>query len=257
MREFDELATLIDNSKQVLSVFFRDDDAGWANERLIALCERFGACGVSLDLAVIPDAMHGDAQETLYGLLQQHGTMLRLHQHGYTHVNHQQSGRKCEFGSDRSLGNQQSDIAAGQNRLRALFGHLIAPIFTPPWNRCTGNCSRALAELDFEVLSRIGGSAALDHCGLQDVSVTIDWQKKRAGVRRAGPDFDHYAAAQCKDLQTVGIMLHHAMMDAADLAHFTCFLEFLQDSPNVRLRTIMDIAADTLPETPYREIACN
>jgi hypothetical protein len=41
-----------------VDVFFRDDDAGWADARLLALCDLFGALELPLDLAVIPAALH-------------------------------------------------------------------------------------------------------------------------------------------------------------------------------------------------------
>ena len=42
------------------SFFFRDDDAGWANDRLLSLLDLFAHHGVPLDVAVIPAAL--DAQ---------------------------------------------------------------------------------------------------------------------------------------------------------------------------------------------------
>jgi len=257
MRDLDKLQILIDGSDEPVTIFFRDDDAGWANERLVALCDRFGTCGVSLDLAVIPGALDGDAQETLCELLQQHGPLLHLHQHGHSHSNHQQSGRKCEFGSARCFDQQRRDIAAGQRRLKALFGELIEPVFTPPWNRCTSECCQALAELDFTVLSRIVGSDELDHFGLADVSVSIDWQKKRDGARLSGPDFCHYATRQIERQTIIGIMLHHETMDDAELECLARFLQHLQKSPNAELKTILKIGELTRPEIIYREYACN
>ena len=35
-------------------VFFRDDDAGWDDTRLFELLDRFAACSLPVDLAVIP-----------------------------------------------------------------------------------------------------------------------------------------------------------------------------------------------------------
>ena len=257
MRDLEELQKLIDGRDEPVTVFFRNDDAGWANERLVALCDRFSACGVSLDLAVIPGALDGGAQEPLYKLLQQHGPLLHLHQHGYFHSNHQQSGRKCEFGDERRFHQQRRDIAAGQHRLHAIFGELIEPVFTPPWNRCTADCCQALTELDFTVLSRIVGSDEIDHVGLADVSVSIDWQKKRNGIRLSGADFHRYAAKQIERQSVIGIMLHHETMDDAELDHLTLFLQDLQDSSNAELKTILEVGELKQPEINYREHACN
>lgn len=257
MRELDELLVPIDDRDKPVTVFFRDDDAGWANERLIELCNRFGASGISLDLAVIPGALDKDAEEALCEVLKKHGPKLHLHQHGHTHTNHQQSGRKCEFGTARSLDDQRTDIAAGRHRLKALFGSLIEPVFTPPWNRCTSVSCQVLAELDFTALSRISGSAELDHRGLADVSVAIDWQKKRDGARLSWPDFCRYATSQFDEHEVVGIMLHHEAMDDAELARFTTFLERLQTSPKAELRTISEIAELKKLEAIHHESVSN
>src|SRR6476661_3177300 len=44
----------LDETAQPVDVFFRDDDAGWADERLLELVARFAERGLPLDLAVIP-----------------------------------------------------------------------------------------------------------------------------------------------------------------------------------------------------------
>ena len=54
----------------------------------------------------------------------------------------------------RSRDEQCADIAAGQERLRELFGDRLDPFFTPPWNRCTRDTGECLVELGFTLLSR-------------------------------------------------------------------------------------------------------
>ena len=84
-----------------------------------------------------------------------------LHQHGLAHVNHEREGRKCEFGPSRDAAAQRRDIADGRERLAALLGDRVDPIFTPPWNRCTADTGAVLAELGFAaaVAGGAGGSA--------------------------------------------------------------------------------------------------
>ena len=60
---------------------------------------------------------------------------LRVHQHGFAHVNHEPEGRKCEFGVNRSPQRQREDISRGRDLLRGWFGD-VPSVFTPPWNRC-------------------------------------------------------------------------------------------------------------------------
>ena len=46
---------------------------------------------------------------------------LRIHQHGYTHTNHELTGKKCEFGMARDYLLQRSDIENGRRRLTDLL----------------------------------------------------------------------------------------------------------------------------------------
>ena len=106
-----------------------------------------------------------------------------LHQHGLAHVNHEREGRKCEFGPARGAAAQRRDIAEGRERLAALLGARVDPIFTPPWNRCTAETGRCLAELGFEVLSRESRAAPLGVPGLRELPVSVDWFAHRHGER--------------------------------------------------------------------------
>lgn len=224
-----------------VSVFFRDDDAGWAMERLRALMRRFGECDVPLDLATIPGAIDDAMGFALSELLQKANGRVRVHQHGYTHTNHELSGRKCEFGSGRPAHAQRRDIEAGQERLQNTLGDFVDPLFTPPWNRCIAKTCHALAELRFAGLSRISGSDDLDHHGLRDISVDVDWEKSYEGKKLSRTDFVRYVANRFDDADVVGIMLHHEKMDDTDLNFFSTFLEALCNSSQVRFRSMMDV----------------
>src|SRR3954447_12154104 len=142
------LGSALDDAAGPVEVFFRDDDAGWGDARLLRLADVFAFHGLPLDLAVIPaeltPRLAGELRERPGG----------LHQHGYAHLNHQREGRKCEFGSDRSRAQQEADIAAGRERLTELLGDRLDAIFTPPWNRCTRDTAEALVALGFAALSR-------------------------------------------------------------------------------------------------------
>ena len=139
----------LDAADRPVRFFFRDDDAGWGDVRLIELLDLFAACSLPVDLAVIPRALDAGLAGEL-GMRRRVG----LHQHGLAHVNHEREGRKCEFGPARAADAQRRDIEAGRARLADLLGARVDPIFTPPWNRCTADTGRCLAALGFEVLSR-------------------------------------------------------------------------------------------------------
>jgi hypothetical protein len=223
------LRTALDEAPAPVEVFFRDDDAGWGDERLLELIARFEATGLPLDLAVIPAELTPRLAETL------RERPVGLHQHGYAHVNHQREGRKCEFGSDRSRAQQQDDIARGRERLRELLGDRLDPFFTPPWNRCTRDTGEALVALGFAALSREHRAEPLGL--LPEVSVHLD-------VARLTPEeLDARFAAHVRAGGPVGVMFHHAVMEDADLGRAAALLELLASHANVAPRTLAELVA--------------
>jgi peptidoglycan/xylan/chitin deacetylase (PgdA/CDA1 family) len=214
----------LDAAASPVEVFFRDDDAGWGDNRLLDLITRFEAYGLPLDLAVIP-------AELTNGLAEQLRTrQVGLHQHGYAHVNHEPEGRKCEFGPARDLAAQKADIAAGQERLKALLGDRLDPYFTPPWNRCTPDTAQALVELGFAALSREHRAEPLGL--LPEVSVHLD-------VARLTPEeLDERFARFVTEGGPVGVMFHHAVMEPEDFARADALLALLAGHPNVVARPL-------------------
>ncbi len=51
------LRRALDSATRSIDFFFRDDDVGWANDRLRLLLDSFDRFRVPLDLAVIPEAL--------------------------------------------------------------------------------------------------------------------------------------------------------------------------------------------------------
>jgi hypothetical protein len=222
----DALRAVLDRREHTVTVFFRDDDGGWADPQLHDLVELFAAEDVPLDLALIPSAVEPPLVDWLLGRV---GPGLGLHQHGYCHVSHERVGRRCEFGGARGYRQQYEDLARGQGRLKILFGRSLDPIFTPPWNRCTADTAVALHRLGFRALSRDATATPLPaHAGLRELPVTLDWMRHRHGDQ---PDLATLADRLAMQLQSdrpVGIMLHHAVMGAADLHALQSLLALLR-----------------------------
>jgi hypothetical protein len=210
-----------------VDVFFRDDDAGWADERLLELIERFAVHGLPLDLAVIPaELTPGLAAK----LLDRHAG---LHQHGHAHANHEREGRKCEFGPSRARDAQRADIAAGQERLRELLGDRLDPFFTPPWNRCTRDTGECLVELGFTLLSREHRAEPLGL--LPELPVHLD-------VARLAPDeLDTRFVRHVAEGGPIGVMFHHAVMEPEDMARADELLALLAGHVNVVPRTMASL----------------
>lgn len=195
----------LDDAAAPCTFFFRDDDAGWAGGRLLSLLDLFAHYAVPLDLAVIPTALDPVLAARLRRRRERERGILAFHQHGFAHLNHEPSGRPCEFGPGRPAARQREDIAAGARLLRALLGE-TPPLFTPPWNRCTRTTGRCLLDLGFRVLVRDSTASRLELDGLRELQVHVDWSAPRRAV-----DPERVLAA-VRRREPIGIMLHHALL---------------------------------------------
>lgn len=216
-----------------VDVFFRDDDAGWADDRLFEMLDVFASHETPVDLAVIPFALEPALADRLLHRQRSQPALLGLHQHGARHVNHEATGRKCEFGPSRSREDQSVDIGAGQERLETLLGS-IDPIFTPPWNRCTQVTTDCLERLGFRALSQDLSAPRLGSVFLERLPVAVDWCKWREGPDSSWKSLGQRVAdALAGDAGPVGIMLHHAVMDEDDRSRLDALLSTLAGSEKV------------------------
>ena len=223
------LLSSLDEATQPVEVFFRDDDAGWEDERLLELIARFAEHGLPLDLAVIPAALTPGLADRLVE------THVGMHQHGYAHTNHQVEGRKCEFGPARDYREQRSDIARGWARLRELLADRVEPFFTPPGNRCTRATGEALVELAFDLLSREHRAEPLGL--LRELPVHLDV------ARLSAEELDERFAGHVRSGGPVGVMFHHGVMEPDDMARASELLALLAAHENVLPRAMRDLAA--------------
>jgi hypothetical protein len=222
--------------------FFRDDDAGWHDERLRALLGVFARHAVALDLAVIPAALNADLARELSARLRAAPALLGVHQHGYAHVDHEPARGKCEFGDARSRAEQQRDIAAGAEILRASFAEQVDPIFTPPWNRCNATTVDCLAELGYRVLSRERAAALPAARGLSELSVDIDWCRALVTERQPLERLGRALAAAAASGRPTGVMLHHGVMADEHLAQLGELLRLLSKHPASRCSLMRELA---------------
>jgi predicted deacetylase len=227
-------------------VFFRDDDAGWADDRLAALLDEFARTGLAVDVAVIPAGLHAGLVRDLTARARADG--VHLHQHGFRHVDHQSKGRKHEFGSARTRATQTADIVSGRRLMLGALGDLVEPIFTPPWNRCTSDTAAAAAAVGLQVLSRDLTAEPIASSGLVEVPVTIDWFGHRKGVRWTPVELAGRIAGDIAAGGPVGIMLHHAVTDDDDLAAIVDLLRLVAAHDLADPTTILTVAAGSLVE---------
>ncbi len=238
----DPLRRALDASPAPVTFFFRDDDAGWRDDRLFALLDRFAHYGLFIDLAVIPADLGLALARRLQRAVRDSGGRVAVHQHGFAHINHERIGRKCEFGPARADAAQHRDIEMGWQRLQQLIGPLVQPMFTPPWNRCTLETARCLIDLGFHVLSRDASAAPLDVAGLAEVPISLDWHAHRHGVRLTLPEWGAALATAVSTTQPVGIMLHHAIIDEEEQEVILQLLAVLAEHDRVRSAAMMAVA---------------
>lgn len=214
----DPLRRVLDDSPRTADFFFRDDDGGWGDDRLFELLGLFERYDCPIDVAVIPSALTPVLASELRARAEVL-SLLGLHQHGFAHANHEPEGsRKCEFGPSRSGEMQRRDIEAGRRRLEELFRMKLAPVFTPPWNRCTQETCDSLEELGFAAISRDASADPLDTRGLVELPVSFDWFAKRKGLRLSLEEAGALLADKVKEsIEPVGLMFHHALMDEVEM----------------------------------------
>jgi len=234
------VAAALAAAERPVPFFFRDDDAGWDDAALWALLDEFAAAGVAVDVAAIPDAV-GPVTGRQLSSRAADGSV-RLHQHGRAHANHEVAGRRCEFGPARAAPAQAADVAAGRARLEDVLGRPVEPVFTPPWNRCTRATADAVLAAGHRVLSRDVSAGRLDVPGLAEVPVTVDWSGRRKGVPLTAADRADVIARRIAAAGPVGVMLHHAVLDADGRREVRALLDLVAAAPMARPTTILDLA---------------
>ncbi len=233
---------------QPVEIFFRADDIGQADANFRRMMQIFRRHRMPLCLAVVPawiDAERWRQMEAFTPL----DPLWCWHQHGWSHANHQESGRKSEFGSQRSEQAIHSDLVRGRSRLRALLGPAFFPVFTPPWNRCSLATLQILAQLDFAAVSRTPGARPAAESLLPDLAVNVDLHTRKEQDPATGWQNLLHDLARATDSGRIGIMIHHQLMNDRAFAFLEMFLELCRHHDTLIPSTFRDLVPDT-PPTP-------
>jgi hypothetical protein len=220
-----------------INLFFRDDDVDEDEDSLRKLLGVFLENEVPVNLQIIPDRLTPAAASLLLRHQGLRPDLFELNQHGWRHINHEREGRKCEFGPGRNFDEQLADIASGMKALEEALGAAFSLVFTPPWNRCTAETLRALDRLEFQGYSGFRSGEPVSDYGFRDVSVTLDlhcW--KNGAVMKRADQIVSELIEQLRELDTIGIMLHHKVMDEAGFEFLSCLLEELSQSDVINFR---------------------
>jgi hypothetical protein len=231
--------------------FFRDDDAGWADEQLAALTAVFCDAGALLDVAAIPAAVSPHLGAALRRLIE--SGVVAVHQHGWAHINHEPGGRRCEFGSSRPISDQLHDLAHGRAVLSDLLEGRAEPMFTPPWNRCGDVTVQLLAELGFTALSCDHTAPRRPAVGVIEVPVRVDWARcwREGGAGLVGHELaaaviesDASVPRPAEPAAGLGVMVHHATLCSEELDALRALLAVLRDHPAAPLTSMGALVAD-------------
>jgi predicted deacetylase len=229
-----------------LTLFVRDDDAGWDDDALLALLDVMATAGAPIDLAVIPQALGDALARELADRHDAEPVLLGLHQHGLAHLNHEPEGRKSEFGAARPAALQLHDLRQGQVLLREHLGARLDRIFTPPWNRIAGTTPALLAEAGFELLSRDNGACRQQpQPWLRELPVHVDWSRhhREGGLEAVALALAQAMHAQAAEGLPLGLMLHHAAMAAAERAALARWLAALVPHPRLQWQPMRAVQA--------------
>lgn len=241
---FAQLETVLDQlrsrerARQRVNIFFRDDDVDEDEISLRVLLKLFLDHEIPINLEIIPGRLTPPAVALLRERHDRRPDLIELNQHGWQHINHEAEGRRCEFGPSRSYDQQLADTALGRRVLEDAFGSSFSAVFTPPWNRCTDDTFAALDYLGFKALSKIRGEREVTGYSFRELSVTLDLFRWKGSVSMKSPEeLIGELVSQIQTLETIGILLHHKVMDEAAWEFLAALLGELRNSEVVDFHT--------------------
>lgn len=225
-----------------LRLFFRNDDVDEDEPSLWRLLKLFLQRNAPINLGVIPGRLTEACGELLAQSVNSAPALIELNQHGWRHINHEREGRKCEFGPSRTYEEQLADIAQGQSQMNEAFGPRWFPVFIPPWNRCAEGVYRALDQLGFRALSAKPGNSVVTGYRFKEISITLDLYRWRGGAcMKPSEDIVDDLITQLSRQQTIGVMLHHKVMDERAFSFLGSMLDTFASYPIVRFHTFQSL----------------
>jgi len=210
------LAAILDSAPEGTEIFFRADDIGAPGDNCRRMMEIFRTHQIPLHMAVTPAWLSESRWVTLKEWAG-NDDIFCWHQHGWRHVNHQQTGKKGEFGTGRTKADKKEDLAKGAVKLEKIMGDDFQLFFTPPWNRFDPETAEALAELGFKAVSRSSGEMKKVPLPdtLPDIFINVDLHTRSEAdpAESWNALMDEFEAAV--ETGRVGVMLHHQRMNDA------------------------------------------
>ncbi len=193
-------------------IIFRADDVGVLSKNFLRLLTLFQNRSMPLCLAVVPAWITRLRWTAMQEHIDTSSPLWCWHQHGWSHANHEQAGKKCEFGPSRTAADVERDLVRGRDRLQRLLGPDFSPFFTPPWNRCTALTTKILKDLGFRGVSRSRGEQR-DAEPLPDYYVNVDLHTRKETSSSDSLNRLCSELEQAVNDRYVAIMIHHQRMN--------------------------------------------
>jgi len=234
------LENLLQHAPDETELFFRADDIGVPSKNCRHMLALFARHHIPLHLAVTPAWLSETRWQILREWAGKEDSLWIWHQHGWRHQNHQKSGKKGEFGQDRSSEAKQADIIKGREKLIGLMGTDFAPVFTPPWNRFDTVTGGILAEAGYRAVSRSVGEmkkVPLPAC-LPDYAINVDLHTRSEALPQNGLQTLLDEFRQAMDSGRIGIMLHHQRMNDASFSFLDSLLSLAKKIKRFKLTTL-------------------
>ena len=236
------------DSTHPVPVFFRADDIGRVDANFSRMMELFTEHGMPLCLALVPEWLTEESWAAIRPPAQAED-LFCWHQHGFSHVNYEITGKKNELGEARSQDAIRRDIHAGKELLEQRIGRLFLPVFTPPWNRCSGATMQILQELDFAALSRSINVQPPPPAGLPDLRINIDLHTRQESNPILGMD---NLLTECRAALAggcMGFMLHHERMNDRSFSFLELLFQAVNNQPNLIPCTFRTLLQEADPQT--------
>jgi hypothetical protein len=227
------------------TVFFRADDIAIPSHSQDRLLQLFIRHQVPLCAAVVPTWITPVRWQSICALVGSHHHLFAWHQHGWNHRNHQQGGKKQEFGTGLTAVAKERAIAAGRTRLGAILGNHFLPVFTPPWNRVDGDTLEALRRQGFVAISRYRDARLPSLPDLPDFPANVDLHTRKEASSELGRKGLLVELEQALTSGTVGLMVHHQRMNEAAFAVLERLLVRFKAEPGLSLRHFGEMLAAT------------
>lgn len=230
------LAAMLKDAPQGTELFFRADDIGAPGDNCREMMVSFRTHRMPLHMAVTP-AWLTESRWTILREWAGEDDLFIWHQHGWRHLSHQQSGKKGEFGTDRTKSAKKTDLHKGLTRLETIMGRHFRPLFTPPWNRFDHETGEALQELGYTVVSRSSGEQKKVPLPdrLPDIPINVDLHTRNEADPAQGLDALINEFSEAIDTGRIGVMLHHQRMNKASFSFLNDLLAVCTTTPSLSL----------------------